>query len=110
MAEVREITNKPILLHGCCGLPLTKVRRYLPVIPAMARGQQVVAQYLNQGLKALAEVVENVVFIDEVAAIDAIGPARRTPASFHVCCTLCFIPATSAARSHRSTPGSRERT
>ena len=73
VAEVREITNKPILLHGCCGLPLTKVRRYVPVIPAMARGQQLVAQYLNQGLKALAEVVENVVFIDEVAAINAIG-------------------------------------
>ena len=73
VAEVREITNQPILLHGCCGLPLTKLRRYVPLIPAMARGQQLVAQRLNRGLKALAEAADNVVFIDEVSAINAIG-------------------------------------
>ena len=73
VAEVRELTNKPILLHGCCGLPLTKVRRYLPLVPAMARGQQLVAQRLDEGLAALADGVENVVFIDEVAAVRSIG-------------------------------------
>ena len=73
VAEVREITDRPILLHGCSGLPLTKVRRYLPVVPAMARGHQLVARRLDEGLRAIAEGVENVVFIDEVAALESIG-------------------------------------
>lgn len=65
--SVRSKTNTTILLHGCCGLPLTRSRRWLAFAPAMNRLHREIARSLNEGLREIAEGTENVIFIDEWA-------------------------------------------
>lgn len=67
IATIRAKTGAPILLHGCSGLPLERKRQFLPFLPAMPRGQALVVRRLNEGLAAIGEGIENVVFLDESA-------------------------------------------
>jgi FkbH-like protein len=76
VTKIRATTDTTILLHGCCGLPLGRVRRYLPVVAALSAGHARVATTLNAGLRELAEATENVLFLDEQAVVSAVG-ARR---------------------------------
>lgn len=73
LAAIREKTNTPIILHGCCGLPLGKIRRYLPMVPAMSTAQVKVARRLNDGLAMIAQGVENTIFLDEWAVVADAG-------------------------------------
>ena len=70
---VRAATNIPIVLHGCCGLPLTHLREFVPALPALSRGRQHVAELLNNRMRELAENTENMIFLDEQAAIAPVG-------------------------------------
>jgi FkbH-like protein len=50
----REHTSIPFLIHDACGLPLTGVRRRIPLIPPISSGRKKVLSLLN---KALGELV-----------------------------------------------------
>lgn len=76
IAHLRAVTDAPILLHGCSGLPLSRTRQYLPVIRPLSRGQTTVAAVLDDGLKTLADGTENVIFVDEQAIVSAVGLRR----------------------------------
>lgn len=69
VVSVREDSDVPILLHNACGLPLNKWRRRLPFVAAIAGAQREVLDALNRGLAELANGTENVVLIDENAAL-----------------------------------------
>lgn len=71
---VRQATNIPIILHGCCGLPLTRPREFVPVLPPLSRGRRHVAWLLNERMGELAENTENAIFLDEQAAVSEVGP------------------------------------
>jgi FkbH-like protein len=76
ITQIRSATDTTILLHGCSGLPLGRIRRYLPLVPAFSNGHAKVAARLSAGLQELAEATENVLFLDEQAIVSTVG-ARR---------------------------------
>lgn len=70
---IREKVDTPILLHGCSGLPIARWRRYLPIVPPMSRAERDVVRQLDLGLEAMADGIENVIFIDERALVEPEG-------------------------------------
>jgi FkbH-like protein len=74
--ELRAATDATILLHGCSGLPLTRVRQFVPVIPPMSRSRRRVALELNRRIRELCENSENVVFLDEQHCTAEVGIRR----------------------------------
>ncbi|MUL80866.1 HAD-IIIC family phosphatase [Mycobacterium sp. CBMA247] len=76
ISSLRTKTNAPILLHGCSGLPLDRVRGLLPLWPAMAPGHATIASMLNDGLQEISAGTENVIFIDEAAQVAKLGSRR----------------------------------
>lgn len=76
LTAIRSTTDITVLLHGCCGLPLGRVRRYVPFISPLSSSHTRVAAALNSGLEALAGASENVLFLDEQAIVASVG-ARR---------------------------------
>ncbi|GAA5218536.1 HAD-IIIC family phosphatase [Corallincola platygyrae] len=79
IAELRKLTNVPVLLHNVSGLPLTRWRHHLPVLPPLSRGRKRLMALLNQGLGDLAEHTENCLLIDEWQAVNQYGwrPASK---------------------------------
>jgi FkbH-like protein len=73
VSDLREATDVPILLHGACGLPLTRLRQAVSGIPAMSRGRRRTVAMLNVRLRELAENSENVVFVDEETLVANAG-------------------------------------
>ncbi len=65
LTKLRERTDAPFLLHNVSGLPLTRYRRYLPLVQPLSRGRRRVADALNAGLQQLADAVPNVLLVDE---------------------------------------------
>lgn len=74
--DLRARTDTPILLHGCSGLPIERWRRYLPIVPAMSAAHADVAARLDEGLRAMSEGMENIIFVDESALTQKIGLRR----------------------------------
>ncbi len=67
LRQIRELTVAPILLHNASGLPLTRWRRLLPMLPPLSAARQRALADLNRGIAELAASVENCSVIDEVA-------------------------------------------
>ena len=65
ITSIREKTNAPILLHGCSGLPLERLRWMIPAIAPMGSTKEYITRRLNDGLAAIAEGFEKVILIDE---------------------------------------------
>lgn len=78
LTRVRSTTDTTVLLHGCSGLPLSRVRHYLPVVPALAGAHARVAATLNAGLAEIAAATEHVVFLDERAVVATVGERRAS--------------------------------
>jgi FkbH-like protein len=73
VAQVREATDAPILLHGVSGLPLTRRRRALRFLPPLSRGRRTVVALLDARLRELNASTENMVLVDERAIVSAVG-------------------------------------
>jgi FkbH-like protein len=71
--QVRASTDAPIVLHGCCGLPLSKARAALPFLQPISSGRQRVASLFNERLLELAKHMENMVFLNEEAIVSKFG-------------------------------------
>ncbi len=71
--RIREATAATILLHGACGLPLSRWRRRLGMLPPLRRGRRRALRALNEEIGALAAATDNAVFIDEAAACEQRG-------------------------------------
>ncbi|HWE34126.1 MAG TPA: HAD-IIIC family phosphatase [Solirubrobacteraceae bacterium] len=71
--DLRAVTSTTILLHGACGLPLSRWRRRLRFMPPLSAGRRRAVAMLNERLDELAGATENAVFIDEAAVTAAIG-------------------------------------
>jgi FkbH-like protein len=94
MSAVRERTDVPFLLHNASGLPLTGVRRRLPLLPPLSAPRRGVLDAMNDAIRELAEHLPNTLVIDEAGVAAARGyrtcaeqaiPQRLTRrALFHV--------------------------
>ncbi len=91
--RLREFSSATVLLHGACGLPLTRYRRHIPALPALSHRRRQLLLELNERVRELAAGTENVVFIDEQQLCAPTGlryagasvvPVRTIPtAKFH---------------------------
>lgn len=74
LAELREHTDAPFLIHNASGLPLTRLRRRLP-LPALSRKRQAVVTIMNQALAEYCTSAVNTLLVDEQAV--AVGRGYR---------------------------------
>lgn len=78
LTKLREKTDAPFILHNVSGLPLTRYRKYLPIMPALSRGRHAVIDQLNEGLRQVAEGIPNVLLLDEREAATKFGIRKAT--------------------------------
>lgn len=64
--RLRQETDAPFLIHNTSGLPLTRLRRHLP-LPAQSRARSEVLRRLNAGIEELCGHTRNAILIDEAA-------------------------------------------
>jgi FkbH-like protein len=73
LAQLREHTEAPFLVHNASGLHLTMLRKYVPLLRPLARGRRRVVQALNAAIDELVEHTPNAILIDEAAVASARG-------------------------------------
>jgi len=67
LAELRELTDAPFLVHNASGLPLTRYRRRVPFLPPLSPGRRRVLAVLNAAVAEMVEHTPNTLLIDEDA-------------------------------------------
>jgi FkbH-like protein len=82
LEQLRHVTAAPFLIHGACGLPLSRYRRRLRPLPALSRGRRRVLSQLNEEIRELALNTENAVFIDEARVCAEHGLRRAGETRF----------------------------
>jgi FkbH-like protein len=71
VTDLREFTDAPFLLHNASGLPLSRWRKHLPLLPPLSARSQVLLELLNTAIQDLAQHTPNVILVDEHAiAVD----------------------------------------
>ncbi len=73
LREIRELTDATILLHNASGLPLTRTRRFVPVLPGLSSGRRSALRRLNVAISEITARTENCILIDEVAVTEQHG-------------------------------------
>ena len=67
--DLRASTDAPFLIHNVSGLPLTRWRKHLPVLPPLSRGVRRVVDGLNTAIGELVEGTPNCVLVDEAGLV-----------------------------------------
>jgi FkbH-like protein len=75
LADIREKTDATFLVHNASGLPLTRVRKHLP-LPALSRRKRLVVERMNLALRELCENSPNTILLDEYAVAARHGHRR----------------------------------
>lgn len=70
---VREHTSAPFLIHDAGGLPLTGIRRCIPVIPVMSRARKQALFLLNQAIRNLILGLPKCALISETEVTEREG-------------------------------------
>ena len=73
IAELRELTDAPFLVHNASGLPLTRLRRLLPLLRPLGPGHRRAIGALNDAIADLVSHSANALLIDEAAVAAAKG-------------------------------------
>jgi FkbH-like protein len=73
---IRALTDAPIAIHNAGGLPIAKLRRQLPLLPALSRGERRVTALIARKIAELAGSRDNTLVIDEVALVRDEGGHR----------------------------------
>lgn len=64
--QIRENTDATFLIHNVSGLPLTRLRRFIPVSPLSSKRRQAI-EMINQSLSELCAHSPNTILLDEHA-------------------------------------------
>ena len=70
---LRAHTDIPLLIHDASGLPLSRWRRHLPILPPVSAGRRRVLDLLNTHIRELVQHTRNAILIDEAAVVRAHG-------------------------------------
>ena len=70
---LRAHTDIPLLIHDASGLPLSRWRRRLPVVPPLSGARRRVLDLLNEAIRELVQHTRNALLIDEAAVARAHG-------------------------------------
>jgi FkbH-like protein len=70
---LRAHTDIPLLIHGASGLPLSRWRRHLPMLPPLSSARRHVLDLLNSEIRELVQHTHNAILIDEAAVARAHG-------------------------------------
>ncbi len=73
LSTLRNHTDAPFLVHGVCGLPLSRWRRHLPVVASLSPARRRIRELLNREIRTLVEHTPNALFIDEAAIATSVG-------------------------------------
>jgi FkbH-like protein len=73
LTELRELTDAPFLVHNASGLPLTRVRRLLPLLGPLSVAHRRAIRCLNGAIADLVNHSTNTLLIDEAAVAGAKG-------------------------------------
>jgi FkbH-like protein len=73
LGELRELTDAPFLVHNASGLPLTRVRRLLPMLAPLSPEHRRAIAALNAAIVELVSHTANTLLIDEAAVAAARG-------------------------------------
>jgi HAD superfamily phosphatase (TIGR01681 family) len=73
LSTLRNYTDAPFLVHGVCGLPLSRWRRRLPLVASLSPTQRRIRELLNREIRTLVEHTPNTLFIDEAAIAASVG-------------------------------------
>lgn len=65
MTELRQFTDAPFLLHNASGLPLSRWRKYVPLLPPLSQRTRQVLGVLNHAIQELADHTANLILVDE---------------------------------------------
>jgi FkbH-like protein len=65
LEEVRAVTEAPFLVHNSAGLPLTPIRRRLPLLATHSKGREDVLRRIAAAVDAWVEAQPNTILIDE---------------------------------------------
>lgn len=65
LSRIREKTDAPFLLHNVSGLPLTRYRRRIPLLPLHSRNRRMVIEEMNDGLRQIVDNMPNILLLDE---------------------------------------------
>jgi FkbH-like protein len=77
--NLRKHTLVPFLIHDACGLPLTGVRRRIPMIPPLSSGRKNALVRLNQALRDLVIGLPKCMLLSEteVTAREGLRPCSK---------------------------------
>jgi FkbH-like protein len=94
LEQLRAHTSVPFLLHNVSGLPLTRYRKHLPLLPALSPGRRQVVDALNEALAGLAAEVSKTILVDERAVAAAHGYRHCSAALIPraIACGAAFHP------------------
>ena len=70
---IRSQSNITILLHNVCGLPLTRLRQFSPLLPAFSKATLTMLRILNERIVQLRRRTSNCLLIDEMAIVEKYG-------------------------------------
>jgi FkbH-like protein len=73
LADVRELTDAPFLLHNASGLPLRRLRRLVPFLNPLSPGRRRAVAAINTAVAELARHTPNTILIDEAAVAATAG-------------------------------------
>jgi len=76
LEELRQLTDAPFLVHNASGLPLTRVRRLVPLLGPLSPGHRRAIAALNTAIAELVNHTTNTLLIDEASVAAARGHRR----------------------------------
>jgi FkbH-like protein len=76
--ELRDHTDAPFLVHNASGLPLTRARRFVPLLSAISPGRRRALSKLNAAISEIVENTPNTLLIDEASVASQRGYRAST--------------------------------
>ncbi len=73
LSALRDRTDVPFLVHNASGLPLTRLRRRLPLVSALSPGRRRLLSAFNQAIQDLVQYTPNSLLVDEYAVASVNG-------------------------------------
>ena len=76
ISDIRTVSNCPIVIHAPVGLPLSRLRRRLPILRPHSTGQRRLLRALSTALTELVQATTNTILLEERHVVEEHGTLR----------------------------------